>query len=138
MTTYKGFAENCSDITFNLSFEKASDGAIQQFSVDLNENVWSNPHLPIDGKYTINSFIASCDHLEIHFPETKFTPIFPDKDEISSMHILLTTDEENEQNGIIDIGDYLDPWDKSDDGRPIVKYVYKIYVGLKISLDLGL
>ena len=39
------------------------------------------------------------------------------------MHILLTTDLENEQNGIIDIGDYLDPWDKSDDGRPIMKYV---------------
>ena len=124
MTTYKGFTENCSDIRFNLTFEKTSDGEIQQFSVNLNENAWSNPHLPIDGIYTINSFIASCDdQLEIHFPETNFTPIFPDKDEVSSMHILLTTDVENKQNGIIDIGDYLDPWDKSDDGRPIMKYV---------------
>ena len=123
LITYKGFAENCIDIRFNLSFAKESDGAIQHFSVDLNENAWSNPHLPIDGKYTINSFIASCGHLKINFPETNFTPIFADKDDVPSMHILLTIDVDDEQIGIIDIGDHLDPWDKSDDGRPIMKYV---------------
>ena len=89
MTAYKGFTENCSDIRFNLTFEKTSDGEIQQFSVNLNENAWSNPHLPVDGIYTINSFIALCDdQLEIHFPETNFTPIFPDIQSHSTLESL--------------------------------------------------
>ena len=39
------------------------------------------------------------------------------------MHILLTIDVENENKGIINIGKNRDPWDKSTDGLPIIKYV---------------
>ena len=133
LTAYKGLPDNCNEATFTLDFIRNSDKSPQQFNVSIDNNPWSsNPHLPKDGEFTIQEFKVECDNADdIVFPKTTFTPIIVDKDEVPSMHIILTIDVENEKKGIINIGEYRDPWDKSADGLPIIKYVKFLIVQTK-------
>ena len=124
LTVYKGLPDNCNDPKLTLDFVRSSDMSTQQFNISIDGNPWSsNPHLPKDGEFTIQEFKVLCDAEEIVFPKTTFIPITVDEDEVPSMHILLTKDVENETKGIINVGENRDPWDKSADGLPIIKYV---------------
>ena len=137
LTAYKGLPNNCDDPTLTLDFVRNSDKSPQQFNVSIDGNPWiSNPHIPKDGEFTIQEFNVTCGADEIVFPETKFTPIIVGKDEVPSMHILLTIDVENENKGIINIGKNRDPWDKSTDGLPIIKYVKFYNHANKTNLSL--
>jgi len=137
LTAYKGLPNNCDDPTLTLDFVRNSDKSPQQFNVSIDGNPWiSNPHIPKDGEFTIQEFNVTCGADEIVFPETKFTPIIVGKDEVPSMHILLIIDVENENKGIINIGKNRDPWDKSTDGLPIIKFIWDVEIKGNISFSI--
>ena len=78
--------------------------------------------LPNDSNYTIQAFTVNCQNHKVTFEDMDFEPLEVDEDEVQSMHIFITSNPEDSKTGLIDVGDHLDPLDKSQDGLPQIKY----------------
>ena len=126
MTAYNGL-NHCEP--FNVTLVKKGSNPEQTFEFVLPNSLQDQDcpfcdqkFLPNDSNYTIQAFTVNCQNHKVTFEDMDFEPLEVDEDEVQSMHIFITSNPDDSKTGLIDVGDHLDPLDKSQDGLPQIKY----------------